>query len=80
MTAARITRRKATRRPRRSSPSGDPARLVPLQLSSKANIKQSLHPLYDLPNTLAYRPAGPTSQLLPPISTIATVRIEPNSP
>src|SRR5262249_14840214 len=29
MTATRMTRRKATPRPRRSSPSGDPARLVP---------------------------------------------------
>ena len=80
MTATRITRCKATPRPRRSSPSGDPARLVPLQLSSKANIKQSLDPLSDLPNTPAYHPAPPPSQLLPPKSTIATVRIEPNSP
>jgi len=80
MIATRITRRKATRRPRRSSPSGDPARLVALHPCSKANIKQSFDPLSRLPNSLAYHPTAPPSHFLPPKSTIATVRTEANSP
>src|SRR5262245_35126468 len=47
---------------------------------SKANIKQSFDSLSGLPNSLAYHPTAPPSHFLPPKSTIATVRIEANSP
>jgi hypothetical protein len=80
MTATRMTRRKATRRPRRSSPNGDRARLVALHPSSKATSKPWLDPLSRPPNTRAYPPAGRPCQFLPPKSTIATMSLEANSP
>ena len=80
MTATRITRRKATPRPRRSSASSDPARLVALQPSSNATIKQWPDPLPAPPNTPAYHPVRRPSQLLPSKSTIPTMSLEANSP
>jgi hypothetical protein len=65
---------------RRSATPSDPARLVALHPCSKANIKQSFDPLSGLPNSLAYHPTAPPSHFLPSKSTIATVRIEANSP
>ena len=80
MTAARIARRKATRRARCSSANGDPARLVALHPSSNATANQRLDPLAGPPHTLACSPTGRPSQLLHPKSTIVTVPLEANSP
>ena len=80
MTAARIARRKATRRARWSSARSDPARLVALHPFSNATANQCLDPLSGPRHTPAYPPTGRPSQLLHPKSTIVTVPLEVNSP
>src|SRR5262249_59350533 len=80
MSATPMTRRKAPPRPRRSTASRDPARLVALPPSSNATIKQSPDPLPAPPNTPAYHPVRRPSQLLPSKSTIPTMSLEANSP
>src|SRR5215467_10831090 len=60
--------------------SSDPARLVAFHPSSKATSKQWLHPLSRPSNTRPYPPVGRPCQYLTPKSTIATVRLEANSP
>ena len=80
MTAARIARRKATRRARCSSANGDPARLVALHPSSNATANQWPDPLSGPPHSPAYPPTGRPSQLLHPKSTIVTMPLEANSP
>ena len=80
MTAARMARRKATRRARWSSARSDPARLLALHPSSNATVNQWLDPLSGPPHTPAYPPTGRPRQCSTQKSTIVTVPLKANSP